>query len=379
MEEPKVSCFQVFKKLCCVPRHENIFWSALKPLLWCMAAVTALGALYLWCVPLTNVMGQVLFADFKCYAGDSIWGVCGKTYDLRGRFDPNGTGVVVGFLVFLMIQSSMGALVIATTLYMSSRYYGRLYDYPQRMNGEICCASCFSDAEDRSWYWIPRDLSVDSSVDNEDATWCGAYLQINSIGFAIFGIFCLTIYIGVWGGRAIAMQVHHTCIPYKATQLGFYGCVDAAGAYVGGDTCRNCAGIGFAILGLPLFFLHLLIPLLWICFRRIYKAYRKTKRDLQEIAAQNAEQKTATKVTATTKVTAPTSVLSTISATDVTLEDEFSAIPPLFVECPVCLDRAANVKLTCNHEFCKVCVEKLQATRQACPICRKWPCTKEGL
>ena len=40
------------------------------------------------------------------------------------------------------------------------------------------------------------------------------------------------------------------------------------------------------------------------------------------------------------------------------------------MSCPICLDTFKNIKkLSCNHDFCKDCIDKW--TKNTCPLCRK--------
>ena len=67
---PDVSCCQVTKAMCCKPRVENVFWVyCARPILVTFAVLAALGCLYLYLVPLTNIVGKGLFADYVrgCY------------------------------------------------------------------------------------------------------------------------------------------------------------------------------------------------------------------------------------------------------------------------------------------------------------------------
>lgn len=55
-------------------------------------------------------------------------------------------------------------------------------------------------------------------------------------------------------------------------------------------------------------------------------------------------------------------VLSTLS---------FMSTPGRDVECSICLERFANVILTCGHAFCDIDIIDWQNRNQTCPICRE--------
>ena len=52
---------------------------------------------------------------------------------------------------------------------------------------------------------------------------------------------------------------------------------------------------------------------------------------------------------------------------------EFVRPPPKSLECPVCLTilRDPHVISCCGHEFCQVCIERVQRDRKPCPLCNE--------
>jgi hypothetical protein len=99
-----------------------------------------------------------------------------------------------------------------------------------------------------------------------------------------------TIIVGTWFGRYIAVNTNTVCAQYQNTKIGLYGCVSNVNQqYVGGQDCMNCAGLGFAILGLPLLIAELLAICIFICIKKCRILYREAKEQLTvEIERANA-------------------------------------------------------------------------------------------
>lgn len=333
------------------------------------AVAAVLAATYLYLVPFTNIVGEALFADYRCYPGTSVWGVCGRlTYNPdRGYyyFDPNGGDVAAGFFVFVLVQVTVGFALLATVLQLHSRRVGYIKTY----NWFNFWCSC--SEPDQDWVGTRRDQLVGcgnregSFICGDDDTCClyrsGPCMAYNSLWLFAFSIFVSTIIIGTWAGRAIAVRSVQQCIPYANTQIGLYGCV-LNGSYVGGQECNNCAGIGFGILGVPLFVAELIVLLCFICCKRCVRAYRATEQAV--VARRIREQQEADRVA--------------LKLADTNLEKEFGGVVAarhtLPVEsmvpgepCVICqIDVPANVKLPCLHYVCQSCCERMRM----CPFCR---------
>jgi hypothetical protein len=132
---------------------------------------------------------MLLFADYKCLDSAGLLGVCGReTCIVRGsvqhcHFDPEGTDVFAGFIVFLMLQTIFIPLSIS------------------------CIFRCMGGA----------------------------------ITAAVFA----SIYALIWIGHIVAVHIVPVCMPYKSTQIGFHGCI-VNGTYTT-PYCTNCVWIGFGI------------------------------------------------------------------------------------------------------------------------------------
>ena len=278
-----VSCCHVLKEMGAFQKIARVF-------LVTMAILVSMAAFYLYIIPFTNIVGFLLFGDYKC-ASEGVWGACtAKTPGAApNKWEPAG----VGFLVFLMIQTSLGAILLAIVMKIIGSYYGYFAYFPDFQ--ERCCVcrdglceiggGCNRDYEydeQPGAYarypfpssWVKRRPSPHLFCSNGRV---GSCLTIYSSGTFIFGLFFSTLYIGIWGGRAIAVQVVPACLPFKNSQIGVYGCVEN-GAYVGGELCKtHCTGVGFAILGLPLFALHLIIPLIMWGIWNFVHSFRETR------------------------------------------------------------------------------------------------------
>jgi hypothetical protein len=107
------------------------------------AVAAVLAATYLYLVPFTNIVGEALFADYRCYPGTSVWGVCGRLTYNRDRsyyFDPNGGDVAAGFFVWVLVQVTVGFALLATVLQLHSRRVGYINTYKC---DDFCGSCCF--------------------------------------------------------------------------------------------------------------------------------------------------------------------------------------------------------------------------------------------
>ncbi len=339
MENDDISCFSVLKAMLTRSREENIFWTyILRPIIYILLCIIIFGLLYLYCVPLTNIVGMGLFADYKCPTNSGVWGACG--YTNGNTFDPNGSIVIVGFFVFLITLSTVGLYILGTSLYISSRRKG----YVKKFHWDTCCSSYCCELPERNIDWIKTDNDQNYDCCGGSCP-SGPYQYYTAtICFAI-ATFISTIFIGTWVGRYIAVNSVSYCLPYQNTRIGLYGCVSTlvnTTTYVGGQNCNNCAGMGFAILGIPLFAIELLSISIFICLKKCKILYNNIKNDLvQKDLQKNAE-----------------SVIdSTINKDDIKPN-----------QCPICfLFMGEFVRLSCCHKtLCKDCIEKVNK----CPYCR---------
>ena len=246
-----VSSCDVLSTMCCQPRATNVFWKYfLKPVIAVFCAILVAGALYLYLVPFTNIIGQWLFADFRCYPASNVWGVCGRV-NSRHDFDVNGGDVVVDFFVFLIIQSSVGFILLGSYLGLASLRHGRLVGFDCEL---FCCSCCFTSREiDATPEWRQAQ-----AIDYDEKP-KGPCMATHGIWFSVVGILFATLFVGIWGGRAIAVHTVPQCMPFVDTQIGLYGCVsNVDGTYVGDRACTDCAGVGFGILAIPLYVAEIL-------------------------------------------------------------------------------------------------------------------------
>lgn len=357
MAEEVRSC-DVWRKVCCAPLDKNKVWKWLwRPLIIFFASCVALGLLYLYLVPFTNVVGKALFADYKCYPDENVWGVCGRincTKDAQEYFDPNGKNVSVGFLVFLIIQVTVGCLITGITLLSCSRRFG----FFQKLSWEyVCCACCQcgyyypgrrENGEASYGGWEPED-----NYDINRSIKIGRCLALNSIWVLFMSTLSTLAIIGVWGGRAIAVLSVEQCKPFIGTRIGLYGCVDdATGAYVGGMECRNCAAVGFGILGVPLLCAATIVTILYFAIPRVVRYYRRQRAELQ--AQRDAQYHQQQRFMKAQVVVVP-------EGDEVSVDHEL---------CCVCIDTLPNVRFRkCGHTcVCSKCLPKLGRT---CPLCRE--------
>ena len=172
------------------------------------------------------------------------------------HFDLNGDIAIVGFLVFLIIQSTIGLFILASVFAICSRRKGYVKRYS--------CYDC----------WMPGPSIIDNGnwvkvTDDQNYVCCGGLSKCRSYGPTFYyssmllfmiSIVFTTVVVGVYGGRAIAVNNMEQCMPYRNTSIGLLGCVDhQSGSYVGDRDCTNCAGVGFGILGFSLFAIELIV------------------------------------------------------------------------------------------------------------------------
>jgi len=284
-----VSCFTVLWSIISKPRAENILWIyILRPIFWVLLVASLAAATYLYLVPFTNVVGMGLFADYTCPATTGVWQVCGRLA-VAGRFDPNGTVVIVGFFVFLIILSTIGMYIFGIICYIFSRRKG----YVKRFTwGNFCDAYCCCESANYIDEWVQTD-TVHQEYECLECCGSGPYLYFTSTIMFAIATFMSTIIVGIWFGRYIAVNTNTYCSQYQNTKIGLYGCVSNVNQqYVGGQDCMNCAGLGFAILGIPLLIAELLAISMFICLKKCRVMYREAKNRLvaeQETANANAQ------------------------------------------------------------------------------------------
>ncbi|AYV77178.1 MAG: hypothetical protein Barrevirus17_4 [Barrevirus sp.] len=272
-----VSCFTIMRHMITRPRNENIFWIYfLKPVIFGVLALIGLCLAYLYCVPLTNIVGQGLFADFKCPPNTGVWGACGYTL-IGGGFDISGDNIGVGFFVWLLIQSTVGLYIVSIILYFSSRRKG----YVRKWTLDDCLGSylCFN-SPDLIDEWVSTNVNQKYNCCTYKCE-AGPYLYYTfTICFTIATIMT-TIIVGTWLGRYGAINGIEQCLPYKDTQIGLYGCFSSNNTYVGGQTCQNCAGFGFLIVGVPLLLVELFSICLFLCIKKCRVLYREFSIELE--------------------------------------------------------------------------------------------------
>lgn len=272
-----VSCFSVLKEMISKPKNDNIFWIyILRPFLIIMCILILSAIAYLYLVPFTNIIGMQLFADYKCPTDTGVWQVCGRMNYKSDAFDVNGSNVVAGFFVFLIIQATVGLAIISVILYPCSRRKG----YVRKFTFDGCCGSymyCELPHQNNDWVMTDHDQSYGYGCECQS----GPYMYYTSVLCLTITIFLTTIFVGIWVGRYIAVQTVSSCIPYKNTNIGLLGCVNAAGQYVGGQTCNNCAGIGFGILALPVLILEILLVCFYFFIKKCRNTYLETKNKLE--------------------------------------------------------------------------------------------------
>lgn len=324
-----VSCFTVLWQIVSKPKNENIFWLyILRPLLWFLVSVVAGAATYLYLVPLTNIVGMGLFADYTC-PNTGVWQVCGR--ETNGQFDPNGQDVAVGFFVFLIVLSTVGLYIVGTIFYICSRRKG----YVKRFAWSDCCNVYWCCEGPRGTEeWVVTDDTPSFTDCDGSEYFAGPYLYFTSTILFAIATFMTTIIVGIWVGRFVAVNTNTPCLPYQNTRIGLYGCVNSNGQYVGGQDCKNCAGLGFAILGLPLFIVEFFAISIFICMKKCRTQYKATKERLR------LEQ------------------------------DQALAVDNSGIECNICnelLQVCAVLPCHETHIICSGCSNKIDK----CPFCRK--------
>lgn len=242
--------------VCCNPqwwkRSCSVFWKYVaRP---CIVVLVTLGVGYLYVVPVTNLAGMQMFGDFKCHQPTGIWGACGNQNN-HGDWDANGSDVGVGFFVFLLVQITVGFIILGVYLICSSRSYGRLRKFHL---SDMCSACCYRDEN----FVL---ASGKETKRHRHELECGSCLVHCGIAFLVVGAVVSTLIVGMWGGRAIAVRSVDQCKPFINTTIGLYGCVSSAtGKYVGADACTACIGVGFGILAVPLLAVEVVL-LLSLC------------------------------------------------------------------------------------------------------------------
>jgi hypothetical protein len=333
LENMAVSCFSVLWAMMSKPKSENIFWIyILRPISVIILAAIASGATYLYLVPFTNIVGTGLFADYTCPASTGVWQVCGRMDTLSTKFDSNGTNVAAGFFVFLIIQATVGLYIASIILYACSRRKG----YIRKFTWKNCRNSYFCwESPDNNDDWIQTDKDQLYKCGSYYCG-CGPYVYYTFTICLSIATFLTTIFIGVWVGRYIAVQTVPSCTAYKNTRIGLLGCVsNANGQYVGGQDCNNCAGIGFAILALPILIVEILVIFFYLFVKRCCSIYKETKDRLER---ENQEQ------------------LQEVNNSD--------------GKCNICCNFIGDLaRLPCNHTMCLSCANNDAVTR--CPFCRK--------
>lgn len=276
------------------PKNENILWIYfLRPILFVLISLIILAALYLYLVPLTNIVGMGLFADYICPTSSGVWGICGRiSKNLRTgvyKFDPNGDDIAVGFFVFLLTLVTCGLYILGTILYISSRNKGyvKKFDHKLCFNVYCGCGDTYTNYDELyNNVWHPT---------NKNKFCCGyesgLYMYYTSMVCFTIATFVSSIMLSVWVGRYISIISIPQCMPYINTRIGLYGCVSSLnttfGQYVGGQNCNDCAGIGFAILWPPLLGIILLSIFILKCVKKCKENYNIIKLDLEKESRKN--------------------------------------------------------------------------------------------
>lgn len=276
------------RTICCKPIKENICWKYLVMPIWYVAfTLIMIGLLYLYAVPFTNIVGQALFADFKCPEDSGVWQVCGRMrqdglgFDSTYHFDPDGSLAPAGFLVFMIIQSTVGFLLLASILAINSRRKG----YIKRCDYSDCCLSFIGGLyylSDDNWTEVTEEQDYTCYGGLSRYRRGGQCMYYNFTWLFITSIIVSTIVIGTYGGRAIAVNQIAQCMPFHNTSIGLYGCVsDQDGSYVGGKGCTDCAGVGFGILGIPLLIMEVIMVGIYFFVKGWCRLCREAKDDIQ--------------------------------------------------------------------------------------------------
>lgn len=350
-------------------------------LLYSFIALFIAGCLYLYIVPFTNVIGMQLFADYRCTDSTGVWGVCGRSDN--DVFDPNGTNVRVGFFVFIIIQITVGFIILASFLNGCSRRKGRIVKYHCV---DLWCHTCTNIVDDdpSQEYWERSTQRQDYCLDDCCQFWqcfccidtdyqdeycpmgpCLAYAAIWLYGFATLVV---TIFVGVWGGRAIAVRVLPQCQPFIDTSIGLYGCISNSNfSTITDPSCVPCAGYGFGILGVPLLVFEIIGVILWLSFISCRRKYIATK------AAILRERQAAAEA-----IEVPVIPVEKQEASPAN-HDFTTVVPPLIsmVDQQICViceeNRALHNLPCCNHTICDYCAKNTDGPEtliKRCPFCR---------
>lgn len=298
-----MSCCEVFMEIIRRPRNENLLWIYfLRPLVYILGFVVLIGLVYLYTVPFTNVVGMGLFGDFTCPNG--VWIHCNP--------------VDIGLFAFLIIQATLGLWILAFVFYGLSRRKG----YIKKWRWRDCCRSAYC-------YGHPSSIKEWTKTDPNDRynflcfnCAAGPFLYVNStILFFVAAIATATL-IGIYGGHQIAINTIPKCMQYVNTTLGVHGCMENGGYVDNG--CKSCTGLGFAILGIPLYLTIFISIYFYIVIKKCRAMYNEIKEEIQ-------------------------------------LEDDE------FDPCSICLVKKPTTMLPCEHFLCPICVAKVNK----CPLCRK--------
>lgn len=370
---PKVSCCNVTKTMCMQSSDSNVFWLYfLRPVLIAIAICVALGVVYLYIVPFTNIVGQAMFADYKCYPNTGVWGVCGRI-TISDVFDSNGSIVAVGFLVFLVIQVTVTMALISLFLFCASRRRGRFNTITSE--SLWCSHNVYRLKEWRedgygSWKWNDSEFGRRLEIDQYDDNCCCAPQKwcISGIWVGLTSIFFSTVIVGIYVGRVLAVSSVPQCMPFSNTRIGLYGCVDALGAYVGGDACTACAGVGFGILVIPLFTAEVVVVLVYYAVKSCRRNYISTRKRLEEERDKEFVEYERQRVKLQdVPVCVPVPPLTSDSVIVTTPVEVIGVVLGQSRTCTICaFDRAAYIELPCKHSLCLECAKAVRV----CPFCR---------
>ena len=350
-----VSNWEVTKAICCKPRDNNICWNyVVYPVFWTFVALISLGILYLYLVPFTNVVGHALFADYTCPPETGVWQVCGRIKAFKKQFDHSEDDVSVGFMVFLIIQITIGCFIIACLLAIFSRRKGRVRYFDSE---SFFCTWSWSNNDANNW--IPVD-DVDQSCYCDSTLANGSCLYYHAVWFFAIPIFFTTMIVGIYGGRFIAVNNLPQCTPYSDTRIGLYGCVsNTNGSYVGGKACTDCAGYGFLILCIPLFIVELLIITFYVCIKRCRTRFREIKERLGAEKTREFERRQQNQS------------LENFEGSGIVLKEQVKMDDDSEkIECDICcISMGPYVELPCDckKNICKKCATQMGK----CPLCRQ--------
>lgn len=327
-----------------------------KPLLVVATILAALASVYLYLVPFTNVIGMRLFADYKCADGGGVWSIC-------GRVTPGSPDVAFAFLVFLIVQSTVGITVLGLLLYGCSRRNGHLTKF------SAACFCCMRE-DDVTDEWVYDGGYIRGQAFCYDCSpcgcgscspcACGACLAYGGISMMVAGVVISTIFAGSWIGRAVAVKTIGVCIPYANTLIGVRGCVDVAtNSYLNSVDCNNCVGIGFGLVALPALIVEVVLVALVGAVKACASGYMVIYK----------REKTAWMARDQFSIELPGAAPEIPGAAPVEPLDvsDFVATPtnPL-PECAICYAGVrADCELPCHHLVCTGCAMRMKK----CPVC----------